>query len=629
MSVSAPTTPLSPITPVPPGAYHHAVLSYEPHLDGEISLRVGDVLASVRDLGNGWSLGRNVSRPDAVGIFPTGCIRYASLHPATAAERGEHRCGIHQSEGENRRASSPTAAVEGGDRCGWSYFGRSTRKDRQASNPVDNEYSTSEIRYYAPGTETAIHGTTPLSDEEEPADNLITPEEGFLKERSGYSEYGVPPLPPGGPKANYMQIGQKRGRWTKKPRMIVKPNLEKNMTSCRERESLTSPMVAKTTGVDDCLLKRLREEDSIECSCRQSLISRTGTTIPCPGATLVLPPLKSRIATPPTELSIPPQTKPLDNEATSRSPSIGFIIRASRGVPTLTPEGDCEDERYMKTEEGVASHARKMDGERNDTKNIGHYKCPHAYTERKLFPGHGVTDTNGEKTGRFEQIYREPVYHSGSQVENKCYRLAASVMVGQAIGIVLFLWMFYHLDYCFLVSASISGAVALMLSIFLTLSRVCRCLASILLPSLCTARGRLSFVFVISGLLLSGPVSNVYVSVHEISRSMGCSAEQSYNQMMLFLKPFDSMMAQLNGTIGRLQEAAVNVSRGLRPLDDGLNSVEMDIHNGRLQLFGTRKVRHTDAWIWNVSPKTFSPPGHFSRGQFPDIPRRLLTQHEY
>lgn len=596
MSVSAPTTPLSPVTPAPPGTFHQAVLNYEPQLDGEISLRVGDVLASVRDLGNGWSLGRNVSRANAVGIFPTGCIRYASLHPTPAAETGR-RCGIHQSDGsENRRASSPTAATEVGDRRGWSYFGRSTRKERQASNPVDNEFSSSEIRYYAPGTESAINGTTPMSDEEDPGDNLITPQ-GFLKECSSYPEYGGLPLPPAGPKANYVQASQKRGRWIKKPRMIVKPNLEKNL-ACRERELSAAPMVAKST-VEDNILERLREEDSTtECSCRESLISPAGMTIPCPGATLVLPPLKSRIATPPTELSLPPQTKPssllFDNEATLGSPSLGFIIRASRGIPTRTPEEVCEDERYINAE-GVTSQTKMTAGERMDTKNIGHFKCPHTYTERKSFPGHGVADANDEKTGRFQQmdrIYREPAYNSGSQAENKCYRLAASVTVGQAIGIVLFLWMFYHLDYCFLVSASISGTVALLLSVFLALSRVCRCLSSILLPSLCTARGRLSFIIVISGLLLSGPVSNVYVSVHEISRSMGCSAEQSYNQMMLFLKPFDSMMAQLNGTIGRLQEAAVNVSRGLRPLDDGLSSVELDIHNGRLQLFGTRKVRH-------------------------------------
>jgi len=49
-------------------------------------------------------------------------------------------------------------------------------------------------------------------------------------------------------------------------------------------------------------------------------------------------------------------------------------------------------------------------------------------------------------------------------------------------------------------------------------------------------------------------------------------------------------MRQLNLTIVRLQEAAHNVSRGLRPLDEGLANVEIDLYNGKLQLLGTRKV---------------------------------------
>lgn len=72
---------------------------------------------------------------------------------------------------------------------------------------------------------------------------------------------------------------------------------------------------------------------------------------------------------------------------------------------------------------------------------------------------------------------------------------------------------------------------------------------------------------------------------------MGCSAEQAYNQTMFLLQPFDAMMSQLNWTIGGLQDAATNIGRGLKPLEDGLGTVEMYLDNGKLQLYGTRKVR--------------------------------------
>jgi len=71
---------------------------------------------------------------------------------------------------------------------------------------------------------------------------------------------------------------------------------------------------------------------------------------------------------------------------------------------------------------------------------------------------------------------------------------------------------------------------------------------------------------------------------------MSCSAEQSYNQTMILLKPFDEMMLHLNWTIRSLQDAAHNVTDKLRPLEEGLGSIEMDVQNGRVQLYGTKKV---------------------------------------
>jgi len=42
-----------------------------------------------------------------------------------------------------------------------------------------------------------------------------------------------------------------------------------------------------------------------------------------------------------------------------------------------------------------------------------------------------------------------------------------------------------------------------------------------------------------------------------------------------------------------LDSAVADVERGLQVLDKGLDTVETDVHNGRLQLYGTGKVADT------------------------------------
>ena len=50
------------------------------------------------------------------------------------------------------------------------------------------------------------------------------------------------------------------------------------------------------------------------------------------------------------------------------------------------------------------------------------------------------------------------------------------------------------------------------------------------------------------------------------------------------------MMSHLDRTVSRLEGAAADVAQGLEPLDEGLDTVEMDVQNARKQLLGTRRV---------------------------------------
>ena len=69
---SEPTSPLSPLSPSNELIYT-VTTGYQPKHDGEIKLRTGDVISNVKDLGNGWALGQNLTR-DRLGIFPSDCV---------------------------------------------------------------------------------------------------------------------------------------------------------------------------------------------------------------------------------------------------------------------------------------------------------------------------------------------------------------------------------------------------------------------------------------------------------------------------------------------------------------------------------------------------------------------------
>lgn len=183
------------------------------------------------------------------------------------------------------------------------------------------------------------------------------------------------------------------------------------------------------------------------------------------------------------------------------------------------------------------------------------------------------------------------VYYRGEpHKKDPVLRLIFSAIAGLLLGMLVFLWMYFYLDYSLKISIPVAVTICLTLIITFALSRLILCTAALLFPSLCTTRGRISFLILITGFLIAGPIKNVYHNMHEVSRSMGCSAEQAYNQSMLLLEPFDTMMQQLDVTVDNLQKAAYEVSVGLDPLDEGLVKVNKDIQKGKQQLYGTARV---------------------------------------
>ena len=163
---------------------------------------------------------------------------------------------------------------------------------------------------------------------------------------------------------------------------------------------------------------------------------------------------------------------------------------------------------------------------------------------------------------------------------------------GILLAVLTFAVFFYDQSCDIYTSLVASFAVAVIAALILCVSRFCRCVVALVPVSLSTARGRVVLCLAAFSVLLAGPVLNVHRNAGEAVRSLTCSAELALNRTASLLRPFDAMMSHLDRTVSRLEGAAADVSEGLKPLDEGLDAVEVDVKNARTQLLGTRRVSY-------------------------------------
>ena len=70
---------------------------------------------------------------------------------------------------------------------------------------------------------------------------------------------------------------------------------------------------------------------------------------------------------------------------------------------------------------------------------------------------------------------------------------------------------------------------------------------------------------------------------------------------MFASQPFDSLLERVYITMLDLDSAVAEVERGLHVLNKGLDTIETDVYNGRLQLYGTGKVNATHGVVGSRS----------------------------
>lgn len=542
---------------------YKTVGGFVPSHDGELELRPGDIVASVRELGNGWSLGKNENADSRVGIFPSRCVR--PLPTYVAIPKVPHSTAMKYSHEDAR------SGVQGDRDCAGAPCSVGRRQRADVSSKYDDVVRalSRKLSEHAP-SEAAGRVRTKIQTYET-VDQL--PSAAHFNGSVERFNVGVNRM------LDMKHVDESRQEASgSKPHLVVKPNQDKLLDGTLERlkncEYLTLPDIHEERAT-------MLEEQIGSVGEEMLLTNRFEGPTNSSGLTV--------------GRSASLMDVSMGYERIEASSSV-----AAQDVCAIRPSVTLMDIETARSSAKVRQSPPPLSNRQNASRSCGaeNKRCCSASADYRAL---NVTSSSSSSdlTGKHKPILKprkvgdsraQHLYYSDSLSENTSCRLVVCISTGLLTGLVMFLWEYYHLGYSFTVSSASAVAAAVLLGLSLSLSRMVRCVASLLLPSVCTARGRAAFTVFLFGFLLSGPVGNVYENMAEISRSMSCSAEQSYRQTILLLEPFDAMMEQLNRTIVSLQEAAHNVSRGLDPLDRGLERVEIDVSNGKIQLYGTRKV---------------------------------------
>ena len=604
---------------------YQAIENYVPCQDGEMALAEGDLVSDVRILGNGWALGKNLSRRGTVGVFKLRC----TVQVVTESEAERSSGSTDQRDSSPDRPTTASINAENDDVIALGEIPEPTEMTSSnvpISTVCNNDVLTEPNEgKYDDVVDKNVDESTSLTSSPNAGNKRVIPKPHPAKHGATYGAYYPSP----------------------KPHMLVKPRpgkLSTTIAACRRCPAgPDDDVMIGIPGAQSVTSGPANLNDGCEASPRQQRGAEIVRNLTLPAAAVALhcepvysKPVKrcksscncsAKLSTSCTNsLSNSSQhhpsnqhvsTTPFDFNTYVNSTATGTpsncgcsCTMVTRQLPAEMLERSEEDNR---TNEDSMSRGysnqlpppplpekigRYADIKRRLYKD---YRAPEypacasdaIYSEPSAIPivvdkppmlpvrrgGNKVYDSRGNAI-----VYKE------SAPEQKVCRLFGSFVSAIVVGGAVFAWMHYCLLYSLAVSLAIGVLLAAFLTVLLSVSCYVRCMLAILLPSLSTTRGRLSFLLVISGFLLTGPVSNIYVNLHKVADSMGCSIEQSYNQTMLLMRPFDAMMVQVNRTLHDLQVAAHEVNSGLMPLDAGLEQVEMDVSNGKLQLMGTRKV---------------------------------------
>ena len=568
-----------------------AICNYEPSHDGELPVKVGDIITSVKQLGNGWSLGKNRQK---TGIFPSDIVvplsvgSFPSLPEAIPKSELPENCNCHALRNVRYSGTGSREPV-----LENRYSGTGTREPAR--------FAGTDARDAAAKRKQQVKKESPARVTRGNPRNIQT-FQGRLHEIGNDTQMKSPHRLPttNGDRwtASAVDVDCNRSLpnrrlevatvWTDKPQLVVKPTQDTTTGSLGARSG-------KTLAASAAAEIYIGPHGNVRSDSSRRLLDRPDFI---------------------------PSSRLSCNEPFRRNSLVwdssfpGLAVRSSS--PDLLPDQSCNNLTYSDSydfcqERPVADDldrcfpsSEHLGNRSKSSTAIGqsYTNCSVKYLPVLKSRKQRVADCNAQHV-----YYADSSSGSAASSTGRCRitcRIIGSILIGLLLGLATYLWMYYHLDYAIEVAGLTGLCVAVLMVIGLAVSRMVRCVTAMLGPSLCTARGRLTITIILFGFILSGPITNVHRNMSEIARSMSCSADQSLKQTMLLLEPFDEIMEQLNKTIFRLQDAAHNVSRGLKPLDDGLENVEIDVVKGKMQLVGTRRVSIIHPLI-NIPPNKYTP----------------------
>ena len=182
-------------------------------------------------------------------------------------------------------------------------------------------------------------------------------------------------------------------------------------------------------------------------------------------------------------------------------------------------------------------------------------------------------------------------YNCNSGNKISALRIIGALFNAILTGGVIFIWMTFLCESSISDIYIVAGIFSVALFIITLISKLVRCMCSILLSSLASDLGR-TFILIMTWVAVGwGPVQDINNNLFVTVNSTTCILEQLLNQTNLLMQPYDTVMEQVNKTMSQIEIAAREVNFGLLPLDHGLEHVEMSLNLGRHALIGTKKVR--------------------------------------
>ena len=163
----------------------------------------------------------------------------------------------------------------------------------------------------------------------------------------------------------------------------------------------------------------------------------------------------------------------------------------------------------------------------------------------------------------------------------KCYKALFRIFGAIVACVGLYLLLYFSFGYDLMESGFLALGVLLFFVLGFVFSAFLRCACLIMVPNLCTKKGRTIFLTIITGLLLSGPIMNISQNTEQVATSLGCVADLVKNQTTELRRQLEEPLRELGRKVlnylNQLKKIVDTIHDGLRPILNVLGDMQRGI----------------------------------------------------